>query len=68
MLEPHQGGVDSAFVQFQNVAARLLDAPGDAVAVLRSHGVERLQHHQIQRALQQFEFRPAARVTLGHRT
>jgi hypothetical protein len=34
MLEPHEGRIDGAFIQFQDVAARLLDAPGDALAVL----------------------------------
>src|SRR5688572_6317858 len=29
VLEPHEGGVDGAFVQFQNVMTHLLDAPGD---------------------------------------
>ena len=36
----------------QHVLADLLDAPRDPVAVERPHRVERLQHHQIERALE----------------
>jgi hypothetical protein len=51
MLEPHQGCVDRTFVELQDGIAHLLDAAGDTVAVLGTQGVERLQHHQVERAL-----------------
>ena len=52
LLQAEQRGVDRALIELQDVLADLLDAPGDAVAVQRPHRVERLQHHQIERALQ----------------
>jgi hypothetical protein len=39
-------------IELQHVLADLLDAAGDAVAVQRPHRHQRLQHHQIERALQ----------------
>ena len=35
----------------------LLDAPRDAVAVQRAHRVQRLEHHQVERAVRNFERR-----------
>jgi hypothetical protein len=67
MLQSHQGGVDSAFVEFQDVIADLLDAPGDTIPVLRAHAVERLQHHQVERALQHLELWLGICSTFGHR-
>ena len=60
MLKPHERRVDGALVQLQGVVADLLDAAGDAVSVQRPHAVERLQHHQIERALQHVDSSRAA--------
>ncbi len=51
LLELHERGVERALIEPQRVAAHLLDAPRDAVAVLRPERVERLQNHEGERAL-----------------
>src|SRR5260370_16218665 len=56
VLQPEQRGVDGPLVQHDGVPADLLDAPRDAVSVLRSHRGERLQDHQVQRPLQEIQF------------
>ena len=57
LLQTDERGVDGALVEQDFVSAGLLNAPGNAVAVLRAHGGEGLQHHQVQRALQEIQFR-----------
>ena len=52
MLQLEQQGIERALIHSQKVAADLLDAPGDPVAVLRSKDVQRLQDHQRKRPLQ----------------
>src|SRR5262245_63156231 len=51
LLQLEQCGVDRPVVDRQPALAGLLDAAGDAVAVLLAHGEQRAQHHQRQRAL-----------------
>ena len=50
--QPDQTEIDRALVHLQRVLAHLLDPARDAVPMHRPHGIERLQHHQIERALQ----------------
>src|SRR5437773_5644759 len=51
LLEPEERGIDGALIERQDAARHLLDAARDAVAVLRTHGLQRLEHHQIERAV-----------------
>jgi hypothetical protein len=52
MLQAQQGGIDGSLIELQQVFAHLLDPARNAVAVQRPHRFQRLQHHQIERALQ----------------
>src|SRR5262245_38790608 len=52
LLESQQRGIQGALVQTERVAADLFDAPRDAPAVQRPHGIERFQDHQCQRAVE----------------
>ena len=52
MLQLQQQGIKRALVDSQKVSADLLDAAGDAVAVLRSQHIQGLQDHQRKRSLQ----------------
>ena len=56
LLEADERGVDGALIEQDLVAAGLLDAAGDAVAVERSHGFEGLQHHHVEGALKEIKF------------
>ena len=56
LLEADEGGVDGALVEQDLVSAGLLNAAGNAVAVLSAHGGEGLQDHQVQGTLQEIEF------------
>src|SRR5258708_1815139 len=56
LLQPHKRRVDRPLVQQHFVAAHLLNPPGNAVAVERSHGCKRLQDHEVQSSLQQIKF------------
>ena len=56
LFEANQGGVDGALIEQDLVAADLLNAPCDAVAVQRTHGGEGLQDHQVESSLQEIEF------------
>src|SRR5258708_10692319 len=56
LLQPQQRRVDRSFVQPQNIVADLFDAPGNSITVLRPHGIESLQNHKIEGALQYFRF------------
>src|SRR5438132_553236 len=56
LFQLQQSGVERAVVHGQEVAARLLDAAGDAVAVERSDRFEGLQHHQGEGALPDVRF------------
>jgi len=66
LLEAEQGSVDGAFVQFQNVLADLLDAAGDAEAVLRAEGVERFEDHEVEGALEDVGFFGHGWFSFGH--
>src|SRR6516225_7766590 len=52
LLEAYERRIDRALIEVQQVVRHLLDPPGDAVPVRRAEGVERLQHHDIERPLQ----------------
>src|SRR5579859_694921 len=54
--QPHQRRINRALIDLQRLFADLFDAPRDSVTVQRPHGFQRLQHHQIQCALQDFRF------------
>ena len=56
LLEAHQGRIDRALAEAHDALGHLLDAPGDAVAVQRPQGVERLEDQQVQGAVRQFSF------------
>src|SRR5207249_2989334 len=51
LLELHELGIERAVIEREAIAARLLDAPRDAVAVQRPEALERFQDHQRERAL-----------------
>src|SRR5262245_32639770 len=51
LLQPEQRSIDSTLIDGQEVVADLLDAAGDAVAVLRPQSLEGLEDHQIECAL-----------------
>src|ERR1700739_33393 len=51
LLQLEQRRIQRAVVELEQVATGLLDAPGEAVAMLGAHGFERFQNHQGQRAL-----------------
>jgi hypothetical protein len=52
LLEAEQGSVDGALIQFEDVFADLLDAAGDAEAVLGAEGMERFEDHEVEGALE----------------
>src|SRR6202034_1052766 len=56
LLQLQQYGIESALIHRQQIAADLLDAPGDSVAVQWPQDVESLEDHQCERALQDVEF------------
>src|SRR5438094_878315 len=64
LQQPHERRVHRSLVELQHVFAHLLDAPRDPVAVLRAQRLERLQDHEIERALQ--DVPPIARGSFGH--
>src|SRR5206468_1934907 len=51
LLELEERGIERSVVDGEQLPARLLDAPRDAVPMLRTHRFERLQHHQGEGAL-----------------
>ena len=51
MFQPQQGRIQRALVEIEHAFGDLLDSFGEAEAMLRSHGFQRAQHHQIERAL-----------------
>src|SRR4051812_7438945 len=55
LLQPNQRRIDRSLVQQHSVPTHLLDPARDSVTVHPSHRSERLQHHQVERALQQLE-------------
>src|SRR5258708_2455674 len=57
LLQSDQRGVNRALIQKDGVAADLLDAASNAVAVLRTKASQGLQYHQVQSALEKIEFR-----------
>jgi hypothetical protein len=52
MLKLQQQGIERALVESQKVSADLLNAPCNAVAVLRAQHIESFQHHERKRSLQ----------------
>ena len=62
--EPEERRVHRTFVELQRVVADLLDAAGYPVPVLRPHHGVRLEHHQVQGALEHIG--PA--LSYGHRS
>src|ERR1700722_2910611 len=66
LLEAEQGSVDGAFVQLEDVFADLLDAAGDAEAVLRSESVKRLEDHEVEGALEDVGFGRHGLLSFGH--
>src|SRR5690348_10099508 len=60
LLEADERRVNGSLVEQDLIAADLLDAAGNAVAVLRAHNSQRLQDHDVKGSLQEVEF------ILGH--
>src|SRR5208337_615229 len=56
LLEFEEGGVEGAVIDGEEVAAGLLDAAGDAIAVERAESLQSLQDHQGQGALPDVRF------------
>src|SRR5262245_22731600 len=54
LAESKQGGVHRALVETQHAVADLFEATGHAESVKRTEGVQCLEDHQIERALQHF--------------
>jgi hypothetical protein len=54
LFEAEECGVDGALVERERARRRLLDAPGDAIAVQRAHRREGLEDHQVQGAVGNF--------------
>ena len=52
MLKLEQQGIKRALVDSQNIAADLLDAAGNPVAMLRAQNIEGFEDHQRKRSLQ----------------
>ena len=51
VFELEQKGIEGALIDGKQIAADLLDAACDAISVQRAERIERLQHHQRERAL-----------------
>ena len=56
MLQLEQQGIERALIHSQKVAADLLDAAGNAVAVLRAQHIEGFEDHERKRSLQNVGF------------
>src|SRR5947209_464840 len=54
LLEPEQRRIDGALIERERSLRDLFDAPRDGVSVQRPHGLQRFQHHQIERAVGNF--------------
>src|SRR5262249_18500968 len=54
---PDQRSINRALIEKDGVAADLLDAASDAVAVLRAESGEGLKDHEVERALEKVELR-----------
>ena len=67
MLQTDERGVDGSLVEEDFVARDLLDAAGDAVAVLRPHGGEGLQDHEVEGSLEEVNlgFTGCGKTSLG---
>ena len=63
LLQPHQAGIERAHVEDECAVGNLLEPGGDRVAVRRAERDQRPQHHQVERAAQ--DFRPL-RVSIRH--
>jgi hypothetical protein len=55
LLQPYQHGIDRSLIQEEHVLADLLDAQRNAPAMQMAHDGQRLENHQIERALQNFD-------------
>jgi hypothetical protein len=55
VLEADERGVDGPLVEEDGFATHLFNAARDAVAVQRADARERLEHHDVQRALEKLE-------------
>src|SRR5262249_9102827 len=63
LLEPHQRRIERAHVELQRAAGDLLDPLGNRVAVQRAERRQRLQHHEVERALENARL---ALSSIGH--
>src|SRR5215469_8768337 len=51
-----QAEIDRALIDLKRLLAKLLNAAGDAISMQTPHRIQRLQHHQIESALQNLRF------------
>src|SRR5262249_25379799 len=56
LLEPEERGIQRALVEVEDLARDLVQPLGDAVAVHAAEGIERLEHHEVEGALQDVGF------------
>jgi hypothetical protein len=56
LFQAKEGRIDRPLIETDRVLADLFDSPRYAIAVLRSHRLKRLQHHQIKCSLQYIGF------------
>jgi hypothetical protein len=54
VLEPKEGGIERALIQVEKTLRHLKDSLGQSKPVLGTQDVQRPQHHEIERALQDF--------------
>src|SRR5262249_13758824 len=57
LLETHEGRINRALIETQQVVRHLLDPPRDPIAVRGAQRVERLQHHDVEGSLHHIRFR-----------
>ncbi len=53
LLELQQRGLQRPLIDGELVGADLLDPPGDRISMKRPHRVERLQDHEVKRAVEE---------------
>src|SRR5439155_26502319 len=65
LLQADESGIDRPLVEQDGITTSLLNATCETIAVLRSHGREGLKDHEIERPLQQVQFRTTHRLPLS---
>ena len=55
LFNPDQSGIDGTLVKIQGVLRYLLEPVSDAIGMLRAHGGEGAEDHEVESALQYLE-------------